>query len=507
MNEYNDKHKLNIDPQADTTDEMPDPRDVEREALRAAGLLPQEQEAVSQSGVHAASAVQEPRVEQTMQDADIYADAEDFSDLDDERERELDRRERELARREQELRRRERMAQDDAPQHYRRERHGRRTSSEREERYDERPEPDRRRGSARGNASVANGGERQNRRRKRHHPVRNFFLVLLLFIVLFIGWFLFKVNSMIEGGLSLSDIESYISDEVKNSQASGAMAGYTNIALFGLDSTEGDLESGNNRSDIMIIASINNSTGEIKLVSLYRDTYLDIGDGNYQKANAAYAYGGPEQAVAMLNKNLDLNISDYVVTGFEGIASVIDAVGGIEIDVAEDEISHLNNYQTTMSQETGLAYKEVTQAGPQTLTGLQATAYCRIRYTDGGDFKRTERQKEVLTKTFEKLKSSGPLTMISVANTVMDKVRTSLSMTEIAALAVKATTYSIGETNGLPIESLRTVGYIGDQSCVIPIHLSDNVVWLHQYLFNDTNYAVSSTVQEISNTISVKSGF
>lgn len=493
MNEYTSKHKLNID----TTDEMPDPRDVEREAMRAAGLLPEDEDAPQDEtdDYRHEQRQRSARQSDDDRDVDIYLSDDEIDEMNDERARELDRRERELERREQELRRREQRQREEHPARRREQPRG-------QEHRQEAP--------VRKKVSEHKESERkvpERKARKRRHPIRNFLLILLLILAAVIGWFLYKVNGMIEGGLSLSDIESYISDEVKSSQESGSMAGYTNIALFGLDSTEGDLSAGNNRSDIMIIASINNSTGDIKLVSLYRDTYLDIGGGNYQKANAAYAYGGPEQAVQMLNTNLDLNISDYVVTGFEGIASVIDAVGGIEIDVAEEEISHLNNYQTTMSQETGLEYKEVTQAGPQTLTGLQATAYCRIRYTDGGDFKRTERQKEVLSKTFDKLKASGPLTMISVANTVMDKVRTSLSMTEIAALAVKATTYSISDTTGVPTESLRTVGYIGDQSCVIPIHLSDNVVWLHQYLFNDTSYAVSSTVQEISNTISTRSGY
>ena len=284
------------------------------------------------------------------------------------------------------------------------------------------------------------------------------------------------------------------------------MAGYRNIALFGVDSTEGTLDAGNNRSDVMVIASVNNKTGDIKLVSLYRDTYLDIGDGNYQKANAAYAYGGPEQAVRMLNTNLDLNITDYATVGFEGIARVIDAVGGIEIDVQEDEIEHLNNYQLTMSQETGLANIPVTQAGLQTLNGLQATAYCRIRYTTGNDFRRTERQREVLTKTFQKIKKN-PVGIIRNMDSIMEHVRTSLSVTEILAMAPQAIQFNVAENSGIPVEELRTVGYIGDQSCIIPITLAANVTWLHEYLFNDTGYTPSDTVQGISEHIRAVSGY
>ena len=350
--------------------------------------------------------------------------------------------------------------------------------------------------------------EQQGRGRKKKHRVRNFIITLLVLLFLVIPILAIAARMIgITQGVSTQDIKKLLSDEVKKSQETGAMAGYTNIALFGLDSTQQSLDSGNNRTDVMIIASINNKTGDAKLVSLYRDTYLDVGDGNYQKANAAYAFGGPEQAIKMINKNLDLNITDYVTVGFEGVTDLVDEVGGVEIDVQSDEIEHLNNYQSTMATELGKEYVPVTAPGVQTLNGLQATAYCRIRYTDGGDFKRTERQKEVLSKAFEKLKKSGPVTMIKAANSLSSEVRTSLNPAEIASLALKAMRFNISETNGFPNDQYRAVGYIGDQSCVIPVHLSDNVVWLHQYLFNDSSYQVSSTVQEISDQVSAKSGY
>lgn len=350
--------------------------------------------------------------------------------------------------------------------------------------------------------------EQQGRGRKKKHRVRNFIVTLLVLLFLVIPILAIAARMIgITQGVSTQDIKKLLSDEVKKSQETGAMAGYTNIALFGLDSTQQSLDSGNNRTDVMIIASINNKTGDAKLVSLYRDTYLDVGDGNYQKANAAYAFGGPEQAIKMINKNLDLNITDYVTVGFEGVTDLVDEVGGVEIDVQSDEIEHLNNYQSTMATELGKEYVPVTAPGVQTLNGLQATAYCRIRYTDGGDFKRTERQKEVLSKAFEKLKKSGPVTMIKAANSLSSEVRTSLNPAEIASLALKAMRFNISETNGFPNDQYRAVGYIGDQSCVIPVHLTDNVVWLHQYLFNDSSYQVSSTVQEISDQVSAKSGY
>lgn len=347
---------------------------------------------------------------------------------------------------------------------------------------------------------------RQKQKKKKKHKRLLIFLLILLLILSPFLWFLYKLGGMNEG-ISLHDVKNAISKEVQQDAQTGKMAGYTNIALFGVDSTNESLDSGNNRSDVMIIASISKLSGDVKLISVYRDTYLDIGNGNYQKANAAYAFGGPEQAVQMLNTNFDLNITDYVTIGFDGVASLIDAVGGVDIDVHEDEIEHLNNYQSTMAQELGMEYVPVTQAGTQTLTGLQATAYCRIRYTEGGDFQRTNRQKEVLTKAVDKLKKSGPVTMMNVANSMMSKIKTSLNPAEMAALAAQAFRFNVVEEGGVPTEDMRTVGYIGDQSCVIPITLSSNVTWLHEDLFGDTGYTPSQTVQAISSQISAVTGY
>ena len=349
-------------------------------------------------------------------------------------------------------------------------------------------------------------GRRPERSGRKHRALPILLLVLILVIGLPLVWLLAKVRGMQEDGLSFTDVADSVSEEVRNSMSSGPMAGYRNIAVLGVDSITGSLDEGNNRSDVMIIASVNEKTGDIKLMSVYRDTYLDVGNGTYTKANAAYAYGGPTQTVEMLNKNLDLNISDYAVVGFEGIAKIVDAVGGVEIDVQQDEIEHLNNYQLTMSQETGMEDIPVTQPGLQTLNGLQATAYCRIRYTEGNDFKRTERQREVLTKVFEKIKKN-PVKALASANALMSYVKTSMNMGELFTLGVQAFRFNISESTGFPNESLRTVGYIGDQSCVIPVTLAKNVTWLHEELFGDTGYTPSQTVQDISAHVSQVSGY
>jgi Transcriptional regulator len=203
----------------------------------------------------------------------------------------------------------------------------------------------------------------------------------------------------------------------------------------------------------------------------------------------------------MLNMNLDMNITDFVTVGFAGLADTIDALGGVMIEVDEAEIHHLNSYQYTMAQDLKREYKEVTQTGYQRLTGLQATAYCRIRYTAGDDFKRTERQREVLMAVADEAKKASPATLNEIANKVFNEVYTSLDLTEIAELLGNIGNYNIVGQAGFPKEEYRTTGTIGAKgSCVIPVDLKENVEWLHKFLF-DENYTASSDVQAYSGKI------
>lgn len=251
-----------------------------------------------------------------------------------------------------------------------------------------------------------------------------------------------------------------------------------------------------------MIASIDQDTGECKLVSVYRDTYLNLSNDTYNKCNAAYAKGGPEQAINMLNMNLDLNITDFVTVGFAGLTDAIDAVGGVYIDVDDSEISHLNNYQLCIAENLKRTYTPVQNTGYQLLDGLQATGYCRIRYTAGDDFKRAERQREVLTAVADQAKKASIPTLTETANAVFDEVYTSLDLSEIVDMLSNVGAYYISETEGFPQEAYRRTGTIGSKgSCVIPTSLEDNVKWLHKFLFNADNYDPSSTVKECSEKI------
>lgn len=272
--------------------------------------------------------------------------------------------------------------------------------------------------------------------------------------------------------------------------------GYRNIALFGVDSREGQLESGTN-SDTIIVASINKKTNDVKLVSVYRDTYLDNAEGRFSKANSAYATGGAKQAIDMLNKNLDLDISDYLTVDFAAVIEAVDLVGGIELDITEEERNWLNGYLVETSAVTGVDYTTIDYAGYQPVTGIQAMAYCRIRYTEGWDFKRTERQRTVLQKVFEKAKGAGVSTLVSMVNTMIPNISTSMSSLELIGFAKDLPGYHIDtETQGFPFSQIPADTAAGD--CVVPVNLEANVIQLHSYLFGDQSYNPSNTVKEIS---------
>lgn len=339
------------------------------------------------------------------------------------------------------------------------------------------------------------------KRKKKKHPVRNFFLLILVMIIALSGAFLIYMRSLLQTVDSVdleNALESSISQQVRDDRG---MAGYQNIALFGVDSRDQDLLSGDNRSDTIMICSINKKTGETRLVSVYRDTLLNIGGGDYRKCNAAYAFGGPQQAVAMLNANLDLNITDFVTVGFEGLAETIDALGGIDLEITEEEMEYMNSYMDDMYYEIGTEYDEVADWGMQHLSGIQATAYCRIRYTAGDDFRRAERQRTVLMLTMEKARKANPLRLAAAAGAVMGRTATSLSSGELMLFILRARMMDITESTGFPTEEDRIFATVNGESCVVPYYLTTNVRKLHQTLFEQEDYEPSSTVEEFNDII------
>lgn len=267
--------------------------------------------------------------------------------------------------------------------------------------------------------------------------------------------------------------------------------GYRNFVIFGVDSRENSLTS-DTRSDTIMIVNIDNETKDVKLCSIYRDTYVNIPNYGYTKINHAFARGGYSLALSTINTNFDLNIQQYVTVNFYALTKVIDLLGGITLDIQENELKWLNGYVRENNRVNGTAVAGLTQAGTQVVNGTQALAYARIRYTAGGDFKRAERQRIVVNQVFEKAKEADLATIISIINEMLPEISTNISTTEMLSLAKDLFSYRITDSVGFPFE--KTTDKINKVSYVLPIDLLENVKQLHEYLFNKTEYVPSNTV-------------
>ena len=297
------------------------------------------------------------------------------------------------------------------------------------------------------------------------------------------------------------EVEQLDANKLEINQEVEHKTGYLNVALFGVDSRELSLGKGT-RSDTIIVASLNQETGEIKLCSVYRDSLLQQSDGSYNKANAAYAFGGPEEAVSMLNRNLDMNIEKYVTVNFNALVDVIDALGGLDVTMTAEEVGHMNNYCVETSKVTGKDYERIDpqEAGTYHLNGVQAVSYSRIRYTAGGDFLRSARQRTILMMIADKAKTMGISELNKIADDVFPQISTNFTLTEMLGYLKDIADYKIGETIGFPEDNTTdTLNEVG--SVVIPNSLTQSVQDLHQFLFGNDGYTVSSTVQGIESGI------
>ena len=305
------------------------------------------------------------------------------------------------------------------------------------------------------------------------------------------------------------DVSKVRNDNIDISQKQ-KMSGYWTVAVFGVDSRNGDVGKGAN-ADVQIIANVNMGTGDITLTSVYRDTYLNLGKGDrYSKSNAAYAEGGPEQAVAMLNKNLDLDIENYVTFNWKAVADVIDLLGGVDVDVSKAAFYYMNAYIHETCLKSGISAQNpaamyIKNAGPQHLNGVQAVAYARLRYMDS-DFERTKRQREVISQCLDLAKKTDLATLTKIIDTVLPQVAFNIDTADIIELAKGISRYNIRESVGFP-KDLKDQMMGKKGACVIPATLESNVVWLHSILFADENYTVSDAVKRYSQKISDDSGY
>lgn len=354
--------------------------------------------------------------------------------------------------------------------------------------------------------------KRVRRRRRRSTLSRVMFaLEIIVLVVLMGGLFVYaKLGKLNHETINEEELD--VNESVTENQV---MKGYTTIALVGIDSRDDKLKSDWN-SDTMIIASINNDTKKVKLVSVYRDTYLCLGedeDGNnsYGLANSAYCTGGAKKMINMLNKNLDMNISDFVTVNFQAVAETVELLGGIDVEMKKEEVVHLNNYCVETSEVTGMDYTPLEEIeGVHHLNGVQAVAYARIRKTSGNDFRRAARQREVIYRIVEKAKNSSIATLNTVLDKIFPMIYTSLTEKEILSMGMNMLSYDIEDQTGFPFDHLYgdTVKEAMDGvDCVLPITLESNVIKLHEFLYPEDSYVPSNEVKTYSQEIIDKSGF
>lgn len=356
--------------------------------------------------------------------------------------------------------------------------------------------------------SASGNGRKKRKKKSRNKPwiiaLIVEVLVIILGVVLFVNAY---INSAL-GKMHYEKLEGVKANDDLSEETVKKMTGYTTIALFGVDSRDIDMVENGARSDAIIIVSINNDTQEVKMSSVYRDTYLELANDSqsYEKVTHAYAYGGAKEAINTLNKNLDLNITAYVTVNFKALTEAIDALGGLDIELKSSELDKLNQCIDEQQRVNGIQSSYVYETGVVHLDGVQATAYARIRSTDQGDITRAWRQRKVISLMIEKAKSAGISKLNDCLNAVVDDISSSLTKKEIMDLATNCFNYKLKSSTGFPFTwSTPTHGSKG--SLVVAGDLENNVVVLHRYLFNDYDYVPSQTVKNISANIINDTGY
>lgn len=349
--------------------------------------------------------------------------------------------------------------------------------------------------------------ENNMRKKKKMNKGLKIFLIILLVLVIIIVGLGVAGYTFVNGKIGKMQKENIDTTAVGiNEETKQELKGYRNIALLGIDSRADDYGLGN-RSDCMIIASINQETNAVKLISVYRDTYVYVTENvtkRLDKITHAYSYGGAQNTLKSLNEALDLNITEFVTVNFDAVIAAVDSLGGVYIDLDSSEIKYINDYIDATSQSSGIKSSHITSTGRQRLDGVQAVAYSRIRYTAGGDYKRTERMRTVVEAMLSKAKTLGVGQLNSFADTILPRIRTNISSSEIWGLVPKLASFKVTESIGWPYE---TQGITLDRWYGVPVTLQSNVERLHKEAFEQEDYEASDTVKEMSAAIVKKTGY
>lgn len=336
------------------------------------------------------------------------------------------------------------------------------------------------------NKSSRSGKNKSNKKKRRRKVIiiASIFILLAAISATIGGYSFYELSKIKTSDLSKNKEDLGIDNEAEQ-QISKEDPGndITNIALFGLDRREKDAAS---RSDAIMIASIDKKHKKIKLSSIMRDTYVKVDGHGMTKMTHAYAYGGPQLAIKTLNENFNLNIKDYVAVDFFSLEKIIDSLGGVTIDVNQNEIKLINSYMGEVANIEKSSIKHVTKSGSQTLNGMQAVAYSRIRYVGNGDYERTERQRKVLTAMLEKIQNAGVTKYPSIVTTLLPYTETSLSKGNILSTGVGVLTSGTKtiDQERFPTDGNAVGKMIGGVS-YITTNLSKTTDQIHKYIYDD----------------------
>lgn len=353
-----------------------------------------------------------------------------------------------------------------------------------------------------GGTSRSDFGRSEAKKKRRRRIIAMIVAECIALVAIFSYAFMARMMSQIQRSEDFQISEIKTNDIAMDAEEN--MKGYWTIAIFGVDARDNAIEKSTN-SDVIIICNVNRDTGEIKLVSVYRDSYLNINDsGSYTKINQAYFVGGPKQAVEALNRNLDLQIQDYMTFNWKAVANAIDVLGGVDIELSKAEFFYINSFITETVKATGIGSHQLKQAGMNHLDGVQAVAYGRLRLMDT-DYARTERQRKIIAQAFEKSKKADFQTLYTLIGTVFPQVSTSIGVDDLVSNARNISKFHLGETTGFP--QARGDANMGKKGAVVvPATLESNVIELHKFLFGDQDYTPSETVKKISAKISSDTG-
>ncbi|WP_051355591.1 LCP family protein [Acetobacterium malicum] len=339
-------------------------------------------------------------------------------------------------------------------------------------------------------------------KKKKNKGFMKKFLRTILLIIIFLIATAFAVNAFFLGNVT-SDLKGNLSKYGISDEAASFAKQHkiVNVAVFGVDGRD-DVDG--DRTDTIMVATADYEHSKVKVASLMRDTYVYIDQKyGYDKLNAAYAYGGPDLALQTINQNFDTTITDYVTIDFSAMVSMVNAVGGVTIDIETDEeLDWVNEYLMDVNEkvETGSPFLEDT--GSQVVDGSQALAYCRVRYVGDGDFDRTLRQRVVFEQVLSKALDLDVKEQYNLVMATLPYVETSLSTMEMlkygANLALMPSKDI--EQSRFPTDDLISLDMLDGVSYVIPNTLAENIEAFYQFIY-ETPYTPSDAAMEISDEI------